>query len=68
MLQGNAEGYKKEIAHFREKSQKYSTAVAKHEQTINTLKQVGLFDAVMLNLIVCYSGTQTLLFCNFRDI
>ena len=49
VLQGNAEGYKKEIAHFREKSQKYSTAVAKHEQTINTLKQVGLFNAFIYN-------------------
>ncbi|XP_021362247.1 nucleoprotein TPR-like isoform X2 [Mizuhopecten yessoensis] len=39
VLQGNAEGYRKEIAALRDKVQKYSTSVAKHEQTINILRQ-----------------------------
>lgn len=40
ILQGNAEGYKKELASLREKEKKLFTSVAKHEQTINTLRQV----------------------------
>ncbi|XP_063410496.1 nucleoprotein TPR-like isoform X2 [Mytilus trossulus] len=39
VLLSNNEGYKKEIASLREKVQKYSTSVAKHEQTVNTLRQ-----------------------------
>ncbi|XP_052073511.1 nucleoprotein TPR-like isoform X6 [Mytilus californianus] len=39
VLQSNNDGYKKEIASLREKVQKYSTSVAKHEQTVNTLRQ-----------------------------
>ncbi|KAK3607529.1 hypothetical protein CHS0354_025782 [Potamilus streckersoni] len=39
VLQSNAESYRKEIALLREKSQKYSNSVAKHEQTINTLRE-----------------------------
>ncbi|XP_060076894.1 nucleoprotein TPR-like [Ylistrum balloti] len=39
VLQGNAEGYRKEIAALRDKVQKYSASVAKHEQTINILRQ-----------------------------
>lgn len=41
MLQANAEGYRKEISALRDKVQKYSASVAKHEQTINILRQVG---------------------------
>ncbi|XP_078317960.1 uncharacterized protein LOC111118796 isoform X2 [Crassostrea virginica] len=39
ILQGNAEGYKRELASLREKEKKLFTSVAKHEQTINTLRQ-----------------------------
>ncbi|KAL3869712.1 hypothetical protein ACJMK2_042363 [Sinanodonta woodiana] len=39
VLQSNSESYRKEIALLREKSQKYSNSVAKHEQTINTLRE-----------------------------
>lgn len=38
----NAEGYKKEIALLRDKLQKYTASVAKHEQTINSQRQVIL--------------------------
>ena len=46
VLQGNAEGYRKEIATLRDKIQKYNTTVAKYEQTVNSLKQVT-------NLLTC---------------
>ncbi|XP_062610005.1 nucleoprotein TPR-like [Saccostrea cucullata] len=39
ILQGNAEGYKKELASLGEKEKKLFSSVAKHEQTINTLRQ-----------------------------
>ncbi|XP_053710711.1 translocated promoter region b, nuclear basket protein isoform X2 [Synchiropus splendidus] len=39
MLQDNVEGYRKDIASLREKDQKASSAVQKHEQTIHTLNQ-----------------------------
>ncbi|XP_061166094.1 nucleoprotein TPR-like [Saccostrea echinata] len=39
ILQGNAEGYKKELASLSEKEKKLFSSVAKHEQTINTLRQ-----------------------------
>lgn len=42
ILQGNAEGYKRELASLREKEKKLFTSVAKHEQTINTLRQVSI--------------------------
>lgn len=54
VLQGNNDGYKKEIASLREKIQKYSTSVAKHEQTINTLRQV-----------LCYHKTDKYTFREF---
>jgi nucleoprotein TPR len=38
ILQSNVEGYKKEIASLRDKNQKYSNVIVKHEQTINMLK------------------------------
>ena len=41
VLQANAESYKKEIAALQDKSQKYSTSVAKHELTITQLKEVN---------------------------
>ncbi|KAL4235843.1 hypothetical protein ACF0H5_004232 [Mactra antiquata] len=37
--QSNAEGYRKEIALLRDKIQKYTASVAKHEQTINSQRQ-----------------------------
>ena len=40
ILQSNNEGYKKEITALRDKTQKFSTSVIKHEQTINQLRQV----------------------------
>ena len=40
ILQSNAESYRKEIAALQDKSQKYSTSVAKHELTITRLKEV----------------------------
>uniref|UniRef100_A0A672ZEQ7 Nucleoprotein TPR n=1 Tax=Sphaeramia orbicularis TaxID=375764 RepID=A0A672ZEQ7_9TELE len=39
MLQDNVEGYRKEIASLREKGQKMTTAMQKHEQTIHTLNE-----------------------------
>ncbi|KAJ0032751.1 hypothetical protein NQD34_002832 [Periophthalmus magnuspinnatus] len=39
MLQDNVDGYRKEIASLREKEQKMSTAIQKHEQTIHTLSE-----------------------------
>ncbi|XP_048761418.2 nucleoprotein TPR-like isoform X2 [Ostrea edulis] len=39
ILMGNAEGYKRELASLREKEKKLFSSVAKHEQTINTLRQ-----------------------------
>ncbi|XP_064604367.1 nucleoprotein TPR-like [Liolophura sinensis] len=39
ILQNNAESFKKEITSQRDKNQKYTTAVMKHEMTINSLKQ-----------------------------
>lgn len=42
MAMSNAEGYKKEIAVLRDKLQKYTASVAKHEQTINSQRQVSL--------------------------
>ena len=64
VLQGNAEGYKKEIQALRDKSQKYSTSVAKHEQTINTLRQVKYYSTSVVYLcssIITHSIHQT---CN----
>ena len=40
ILQSNAESYRKEIAALQDKCQKYSTSIAKHEQTITKLKEV----------------------------
>lgn len=39
MLQDNVEGYRKEIASLREKTQKQAAAGQKSEQTIHTLTQ-----------------------------
>ncbi|KAM9832571.1 translocated promoter region b, nuclear basket protein [Neosynchiropus ocellatus] len=39
MLQDNVEGYRKDIASLREKDQKASATLQKHEQTIHTLNQ-----------------------------
>lgn len=39
MLQDNVDGYRKEIASLREKGQKMTTAMQKHEQTIHTLNE-----------------------------
>ncbi|KAK3089218.1 hypothetical protein FSP39_001828 [Pinctada imbricata] len=39
VLQSNADNYRKEIGALREKEKKLSTSIAKHEQTINTLRQ-----------------------------
>jgi len=36
----NIEGYKKEITVLRDRLQKYTASIAKHEQTINTQRQV----------------------------
>ncbi|CAH1773591.1 unnamed protein product, partial [Owenia fusiformis] len=39
IVQTNNEGFKREIDGLREKNQKFHTAIGKHEQTINTLRQ-----------------------------
>ncbi|XP_048255424.1 nucleoprotein TPR-like isoform X4 [Haliotis rufescens] len=39
VLQGNIDGYRKEIGALRDKNQQYSTSVVKHEQTINMLRE-----------------------------
>jgi len=40
ILQTNTDGYKKEIAALKDKNQKFATSVIKHEQTINSLREV----------------------------
>ncbi|KAL5021860.1 hypothetical protein ScPMuIL_001015 [Solemya velum] len=39
VLQTNSESYRKEISALRDKNQKYSASVAKHELTVNSLRQ-----------------------------
>jgi len=52
----NIEGYKKEITVLRDRLQKYTASIAKHEQTINTQRQV---DWPLQPLILLVDTVQT---------
>ncbi|XP_013390064.1 nucleoprotein TPR [Lingula anatina] len=39
IVQSNVEGYRKEIAALRDKNQKYTASIVKHEQTLSTLRE-----------------------------
>ena len=46
----NSEGYKKEISVLRDRLQKYTASVAKHEQTVNSQRQVWVTGIVEIKL------------------